>query len=125
MVESTKPDVILGTDTWLSDGIHSSYVFKPALGYNVYRPYRPQEPYGGVLLAVKDGIEVLDIERNREFELITGTIKVGKKKMILASYYRPPDKTYDFYLAAVQTEFNRLKSKHNNAIFIIGGDIRW
>ena len=122
LVETTKPDVILGTETWLSQDIPSSYFFNSALGYKVHRRDRPQDPHGGVLLAVKDDIEVLDVERHKELELITGTIKVGQKKMILGSYYRPPDKTDEDYLTSVQSEFIQLKKKSKNAIFILGGD---
>ena len=103
LVETTKPDVILGTETWLSQDMPSSYFFNPALGYKVYRRDRPQDPHDGVLLAVKDDIEVLDVERHKELELITDIIKVGKKKMILGSYYRPPDKTDEDYLTSVQS----------------------
>ena len=102
--------------------VPSSYFFNPALGYKVYRLDRPQDPHGGVFLAVKDDIEVLDVERHKELELIIGTIKVGKKKMILGSYYRPPDKTDEDYLTSVQSEFLQLKKKSKNAIFILGGD---
>ena len=66
LMETTKPDVILGTETWLSQDIPSSYFFNPALGYKVYRRDRPQDPLVGVLLVVKDDIEVLDVERHKE-----------------------------------------------------------
>ena len=42
--------------------------------------------------------------------------------MILASFYRPPDKSDEDYLSNVQKELLRLKSKHQESIFIIGGD---
>ena len=100
----------------------SSYFFNSSLGYKVYRRDTPQDPHGGVLLAVIDDIEVLDIDKHKELELITGCIKIGKQKMILASYYRPPDKSDEDYVSSVQTELLRLKSKNQKAIFIIGGD---
>ena len=77
LVESTKPDIIIGTETLLSDEIQSTYFFNPSLGFKVYRRDRPNDPHGGVLLAVKKNIEVLDVYRHKELELILGTIQVG------------------------------------------------
>ena len=75
-----------------------------------------------MLIAVKNDIEVLDVQPHKQLELITGTIKIGKKRMVLSSYYRPPDKVDENYLDIVTSEFRRLKSKYKKAIFIIGGD---
>ena len=44
LVESTKPDVIIGTETWLSEDIKSTYFFNPTLGFMVYRRDRPNDP---------------------------------------------------------------------------------
>lgn len=43
MIVSTKPDVILGTDTWLSDKICTAEVFPPELGYDVIRRERERD----------------------------------------------------------------------------------
>ena len=53
VIETTKPDIILGTETWLSDDIRSSEVFDSNLGFEVHRNDRPSNPHGGVLIAVK------------------------------------------------------------------------
>lgn len=66
LVNSTKPDIILGPETWLSDEIRSLYIFNSSLGYRVHRRERPHDPHGGVLLAVKDNIEVLELESHKE-----------------------------------------------------------
>lgn len=34
LLESTRPDVILGTESWLSDKIHSKEIFPDSLGFN-------------------------------------------------------------------------------------------
>ena len=122
LVESTNPDVIIGTETWLSDDIKSTYFFNPALGFKVYRRDRPSDPHGGVLLAVKSDIEVLDIESHSTLELLSGTIRVGQKKMVLAAYYRPPDKVDPDYLQEVTQALTKLKQKFKTAIVIIAGD---
>jgi len=51
MIDSTKPDVIIATETWLHSLIHSSEYFSSH--YNVYRWDRASSTSrGGVLLAV-------------------------------------------------------------------------
>ena len=86
LVESTKPDVIIGIETWLSEDIKSTYFFNPTLSFNVYRRDHPNDPHGAVLLAVKSDLEVLDIELHSTLELLSGTIKIGQKKMVLAFF---------------------------------------
>lgn len=51
MIESTKPDVILGTETWLSDKICTAEVFHPELWYDVI--HRKGDAHEGVLIAAK------------------------------------------------------------------------
>ena len=52
LIHSIKPDVIIGTETWLHSEISSNKIFKPDMGYNVYRKDRSNQAYGGVLLAI-------------------------------------------------------------------------
>ena len=123
LVETTCPDVILGTETWLSNDIPSSYFFDQGPGYSVHRRDRPNDPHGGVLIAVKNNLEMTNIVESRDLELISGTLIITKtKKMLLCAYYRPPDKTSEVYLQQVKDELSALKKKHKNAIFITGGD---
>ena len=70
LVESTHPDIILGTETWLSGDIPSTYFFNPQLGYTVHRHDRPNDPHGGVLIAVKNDLELTNIQKGKEVELM-------------------------------------------------------
>ena len=56
LVHSTKPDVIIGTETWLNSNITSQEIFKPEWDYTVYRKDRPDQSYGGVLIAVTNDL---------------------------------------------------------------------
>lgn len=51
LVDSSKPDVILGCETWLRSTITTQEVMPP--GYVTYRNDR-SDGYGGVVVAVKD-----------------------------------------------------------------------
>ena len=51
LIDSTKPDVIFGTETWLDPSIKDAQFFQE--GYNIYRNDRNLNG-GGVLIGVKD-----------------------------------------------------------------------
>jgi hypothetical protein len=51
-VDASKPDVILGTESWLSDKDLTSEIFSP--DYVVYRKYRASGRGGGVFICIKN-----------------------------------------------------------------------
>ena len=68
-------------------------------------------------------MELTNVDKSKDLELISGILKItDTKKMLLCSYYRPPDKTGEDYLRHVKDELTALKKKHKNAIYIIGDD---
>lgn len=56
IIDSVKPDIIMGTETWHESNTSSSDYF-PSNSYNVYRHDRPpnikDQSHGGVLIAIK------------------------------------------------------------------------
>ena len=54
--------------------------------------------------------------------MITGSIKLGNKQLMITSYYRPPNKQDIEYVESTITEIQNLKSKNKNHIFLLGGD---
>ena len=91
LIESSKPDIILGTETWLDSSIKSSEILPPYLNYDIERRDRPSDPHGGVLIAARNELLLSNITRSKNLELISGTITIeGEKKMKIAAYYRPP-----------------------------------
>ena len=74
-----------------SDIAYSEFI-DPNLGLNVYRNDRASDAHGGVLIAAKKNIEVTDIKKSKNVELISGTIQLLKsKKTVIAAYYRSPN----------------------------------
>ena len=64
LLDTTKPDIIIGTETWLDPSITSSEYF-PASRYTVYRRDRPPnskgQSHGGVLIAINSEFESTEI----------------------------------------------------------------
>ncbi|VDI56724.1 NAD(P)H-hydrate epimerase [Mytilus galloprovincialis] len=87
LIDSSKPDIIIGTETWLDKNI-SSYEFFPSELFNVYRSDRPpnknNQSHGGVLIAInKELISTEPTVTNREIDvfLTTGGSYRKKKKL--------------------------------------------
>ena len=92
-----------------SDIAYSEFI-DPNLGLNVYRNDRASDAHGGVLIAVKKNIEVTNIKKSKNVELISGTIQLPKgKQIVIAAYYRPPNRTDDAYLKETDNELLDLK----------------
>lgn len=72
MIESTKPDVILGTEAWLSYKIRTAEVFPPELGYDVIRRDRKGNAHGGVLIAAITDLSLNHLLTSKDSELISG-----------------------------------------------------
>ena len=77
LVEAVCSDVIFGTEKWLSSDVSSSKFFDSTLGYDDHRNDRADNPQGGVLIAAKKELQLHDVKRSKDAELISGTIKVA------------------------------------------------
>ena len=52
LIDSTNPDIVIGTETWLDPRITNNQVLPP--NYTVWRKDRENSKGGGVLIAVKN-----------------------------------------------------------------------
>ena len=46
-IHSTKPDIIIGTETWLNSNNNLIKIFKPDWEHTVYHKERPNQSYDG------------------------------------------------------------------------------
>ena len=51
LINSVRPDVIIGTETWLNPTIGSAEIMRAQLGYTIYRKDCSNMSYGGVMIA--------------------------------------------------------------------------
>ena len=93
LIDAAKPDVIIGSETWLKPDISDSEIFPP--GYHVYRKDRA-DGYGGVLLGISTNLNSNKIEIETEGEFVAANVLSSKHAIIFAAAYRPPrsDQTY-------------------------------
>ena len=123
LLDSTNPDILIGTETWLSESIYTSEIFPPSLGYDVIRRDRPSDPHGGVLLAAKTELGLTQLYTSKESELIAGSINISpRKKITVVGFYRPPNRQEPQYLHSITEEINTLRTSRKSDIFLLGGD---
>ena len=93
IIDSINPDILIGTETWLSPSISSSEFFPS--GYIVYCKDR-EDGYRGVLLAHKSSYKSYQLISDDTCELLACQIKLNNNPLIILVASRPPrsDLTY-------------------------------
>ena len=91
MLETEKPDIVVGTESWLTPDISNSEIIPKDLGYNIFREDRTTGTGGGVFILVRDGILVSEQKHFKtDCEIAWVRVDVaGSKPLFIASYYRP------------------------------------
>lgn len=120
LLDSAKPDIIIGCETWLKPEIHNSEIMPP--NYTLYRNDR-KNGYEGVLIGVRSDIISSEYVNSKNIELVAVKVQLSKQKpLIVGSYYRPPNRTDNEYVNNSINELSELCTGCNNATVWIGGD---
>ena len=128
ILECTKPDIILGTETWLNPGIFNSEFMPPT--FDVYRRDRP-DGWGGVLVDTRKNLisHQLPLPNNAEAVLVSIQTKSKSSKLTVGCLYRPPSSTTEQNTKDMLAVIDQACSSPNNVIFLEGDlnlpDINW
>ena len=114
-----KADIVIGTETWLSDDIKNSELLLDE--YDIFRRDRPTRG-GGVLIAARKSLGCEQISQSKDSETIFCKIKLkNRKPLIIGSIYRPPH--FDFLASKkIIDEIYSISLKFKGAVFWLGGD---
>ena len=118
LIDSVKPDVIIGTETWLDSSI-GDREFMPDY-YRVMRKDRNRDG-GGVLIAIRDDIQasaVSTLDTNCEI-LWARLIQKSKRSIYICAYYRPSVADKDS-LMEFETSLRRAAQIPNATVFVAG-----
>ena len=120
LLDTERPDVVCGTESWLTPDISNSEILPPDLGYTMFRQDRKGNIGGGVVILVKDDIIASEQKQfQTDCEILWIKIElVGTRHLHIAAYYRP--KENDAYSA---DEFRRsleMVSKEKGDIWVLG-----
>ncbi len=118
LLESTKADIVFGTESWLRSDIKDHEVFPD--GYSVYRKDRQTGRGGGVFIAVKDHfISSHETDLDTDCEILWVKLDIaGCKSLYLAAYYRPNANDQES-LAQLAESLEKLRKK-NSHIWVAG-----
>lgn len=139
MADSLKPDVIIGTESWLipdhkENGIYSAEIFPEGYKLSVARRDRQEVPHyadkpdirgGGTFVLLKDdiiGVRQIEIETDCDIVWTKFDI-VGCKSVYVGSYYRPHEndkRSLDEFEKSLEKICNRTSSH-----VWVGGDFNF
>ncbi|MCG8046380.1 MAG: hypothetical protein JAY66_11960 [Candidatus Thiodiazotropha taylori] len=121
LLDLHKPDIVVGTESWLTPEHHDSEFFPSVLGYTPFREDRVTDTKGGgVFILVKDSLyatEQKQFKTNCEIIWIKLSI-VAAKPLYIAAYYRPRES--DVQGLEELRKSLELVSKKNGNIWILG-----
>ena len=119
IIKTISPDIILGTETWLSPGVPDAEIFPPEVGYTVFRHDRADK-YGGAIVATKNDLVVQEINKQNSVEAVFVKISLASTSLTVGSVYRTPSSTN-------MDQMNRLigclDKLDQNDVLWIGGDL--
>ena len=120
LIDRLKPDVIIGTETWLTSEIKDSEILTHH--YKIYRKDRKKGRGGGVLIGVKDDLQSMKLD-NFDSDCESIWVKVltkTLKSVHICAYYRP-DVSDTKALTTFENTLKRI-AHLKNVQLIIGGD---
>ena len=99
ILQTYQPDIVVGTETWLTPDIDSTELFPPPYCMTVLRKDRRTEEGkgGGVLIAAKPGLVIQPRpDLDTDCEIVWGQLQLPNcKSLLLAAFYRPPSPNTD------------------------------
>lgn len=117
---NTKPDIVVGTESWLRpDIIKDNEIFPP--NWTIYRCDRKTSKGGGVFIAISNCIwsqRQYDLETDCEMIWVKLCV-VGCKDLYICSYYRP-NASEKLSLECLNESLNRIS--HKNCHLWLAGD---
>ena len=124
LIDSVKPDIILGNESWLSPDIKNSEIFPDS--FDAIRKDRVGDAHGGAFIALNafrpDLLCKETPELDTKCEIIWCKMNIiGCRTLYLGSFYRPPNRTEKDYLEAFNISLTRIMS-NKNAHVLVGGD---
>ena len=127
-LENHKPDVVIGTETWLYPSVQNSELFPE--DYTVIRKDR-NDKHGGVLIALKNDLvcaHLTDLDAN--CEMVWAQVQlVGSKALYIGAFYRPQTQKDLKYMNELRQSLTIIKNSHKGNIWLGGdfnlGGINW
>lgn len=122
-MHACSADVLIGTETWLSDEIANKDLTLPST-FEIFRKDRCGSRGGGVLIAVKEEYHPSQIDVDSPLEIIWVSAHIGHASCVLGAYYRPPDGRADF-VESLNDTVGSILHEFPSSLLIMGGDFNY
>jgi hypothetical protein len=134
LLESTKPDIVIGTESWLNPDVADSEVFPDGYKVSTARRDRCRVPKyestpdvrgGGTFVLFKDGlsgVQVDTLETDCEISWMKLDVSMGKS-VYIASFYRPHESD-KHSLDELRKSLSKIPDMSNSHVWI-GGDFNF
>ena len=121
-LEYTKPDIVLGCETWLDPTLCNAEIFPEGYAKQVIRKDRGSWG-GGVFIIAKDDIKLTEIktEVDSNCEIAWGEIKCSQGNVVLGSFYRLPGSDSTI-LDSLDESINCVFKKNRDKMMVLSGD---
>lgn len=124
LLDSVRPDIVIGTETWMDGEIADSEIF-PSSYLPLYRKDRNRHG-GGVLVAIHNSLESSEVKELlvENCELVWCKVKLkGERDLYVCAHYRPDDGD-EPSLLNLNISMDRA-AQIPNAHLLIGGDFNF
>ena len=94
MLNDLNPDIVVGTESWLTPDIQNSEIFPTELNYSVHRRDRENNKIGGgIFILVKNSLvstRIAEAETNCEILWVKIALNIAKP-LLVGAYYKPTE----------------------------------
>nr|XP_054755228.1 uncharacterized protein LOC129261189 [Lytechinus pictus] len=119
-IESKKPDIILGTESWLEQDINSAEIFPS--NFNIFRKDRNSNG-GGVFVAINKKVPCFERKDlvDEENEVVWCEASLSGQTILIGAFYRPPGENINPINRLGESLF-KINSCTRSPHVILGGD---
>ena len=123
LVDTDKPEIIIGTESYLDNNIYSKKIFPPT--YEIIRKYRNLHG-GGVFIAITDTI-VASLQPNPSSDAEMLWVKfqfINRKPPYIGAFHHPPDSGGDMldHLQPALSKLQQTCASNTLPSILFGGD---
>lgn len=124
LVSSSDSNILILTETWLTDGVTDTEVLADLPNFNVFRKDREGSRGGGVLIATNQLLPCSVINIQSALEILWVICRSTPQTVILGVCYRPPH-TGPSFSAHLSDSLNQVTAKYHNARILLFGDFNF
>lgn len=123
IMHTCSAEIIIGTETWLSEDVTSSELSLPS-SLVIFRKDRTGSRGGGVVVAINELYHPSPISVDSPLEIVWASCHIGHVACVIGACYRPPDSNSEFP-ELLGDAIEQVTQKFPNSLLFLGGDFNY